>query len=80
MRMHGRMGGPGGGPGMGGPMGGPGPRGPLGGMGRGPMGGPGMPPPPPPHRHGCSPLGCGGCLLPILSAILIIAAAFGGIL
>ncbi len=97
MRMHGRMGGPGG-PGMGGPrgpMGGPGmggPRGPMGGPGmrgpRGGMGGPGMPPPPPPRGGGCSPfgyrynrgcgsLGCGGCLLPILSAILVIAAALG---
>ena len=94
MRMHGSMGGPMAGPGMGGPrgpmgggpMGGPGMRGPRGGMG-----GPGMPPPPPPRGSGCSPfgysynrgcgsLGCGGCLLPILSAILVIAAALGVIL
>ncbi len=87
MRMHGSMGGPMGGPGMGGPrgpmgggpMGGPGMRGPRGGMG-----GPGMPPPPPPRGSGCNPgcgsLGCGGCLLPILSAILVIAAALGVIL
>ncbi len=89
MSMHGRMGGPGGGPGMGGPgMGGPGSHGPRGGSGRDPMSGPGMPPPPPPrqrpfgrrYNRGCGSLGCGGCLLPILSAILVIAAAFGMIL